>query len=144
MPSLMTDPLRRPPIVTTMAIISCMAGGMALITGLSLAFPGTVFDRIWRLNPRAYAAFARMGRVSGVLLLVLCPIAAATAAGLLRRRRWAWWLALVTFGLNGLGDVASVAVTHDWLKASSGVLIAAVFLSLLLRADTRSFFTQRT
>jgi hypothetical protein len=144
MPGPASDSLRRPAIVTILAIVSCFAGGIALVTGLSLALPGTVLDRIWTLNPRAYAAFARMGSVSGVLLLALCPVAAATAAGLLRRRRWAWWLALATFGVNGLGDMASLVVTHDWLRAGSGVLIAAVFVSLLLRAEVRSYFAQRS
>lgn len=143
MPALTADP-RRPAIVTTIAVFAWMACGIALVTGLSLAYPGTVLDRIWTLNPRAYAAFARMGRLSGVLLLLLCPVAAATAAGLLHRRRWGWWLALVTFGVNGLGDLASLVMTHEWLRAGSGVLIAGVFLSLLLRADVRNYFAQRT
>lgn len=144
MPEPARDPLRRPALVTTLAAVSGIAAAIALVTGLSLADPGTALDRIWRLNPRAWAAFARMGRLSGVLLLILCPVAAATGAGLMGRRRWAWWLALATFGVNGLGDLVNLAMTREWLRAGSGVLIDAVFLSLLLRADVRDYFAQRS
>lgn len=145
MPSAPADPLPpRPAILTTVALFLGIAPIIAFFTGLSLVHSGTDLDRIWRLNPRAYAAFARMGPVSGALLWILCVAAGSTAAGLLRRRRWAWWLALAIFAANGLGDLATLLITHEWLKAGSGVLIAGVFLILLLRADMRNFFALRT
>jgi len=115
---------------------------MALVTGLSLLAPGTPLARIWTLNPRAYAAFARGGSASGVLLLVVSVAAATAARGLLRRRRWAWALALGIFGVNGLGDLVNLALTHDWLRAGAGMLVATLFLALLLHAEVRAFFAE--
>ncbi|HEX4066581.1 MAG TPA: hypothetical protein VHZ09_11220 [Acidobacteriaceae bacterium] len=132
----------RPSAVTLVAVFLSLAATIALVTGLSLLAPGTRLDRIWTLNPRAYAAFARGGLASGVLLLVVCGAAAAAARGLLRRRRWAWALAIGIFGINGLGDLANLALTRAWLKAGAGMLVAALFLALLLRADVRTFFAE--
>ena len=65
---------------------------------------------------------------------------AVAAAGLLRGNRWAWQLAIIVFAMNGLGDVVSLFITRDLLKSGSGVLIAALFLTGLLRRNVRLFF----
>lgn len=133
-----------PAAVIVVAVFLGLAAAVAFVTGFSLLIPGTGIDRIWALNPRAYAAFGRGGRASGVVLLALCVVAAVSAAGLLQRRRWAWGLALGIFGMNGLGDVISLPITHDWLKAGAGVLVAAAFFALLLRSEVRVFFANRS
>jgi hypothetical protein len=76
----------------------------------------------------------------GALLLVVALVAAATAIGLLRGRRWAWLLALATFTVNGLGDLVTLLVVRDWLRGGSGVLIAAGFLFFLQRPRVRAYF----
>lgn len=144
MEALTTDRARRPAVITLVATFSWMAAVVALLTGVSLLFPGTTLDRLWRLNPRAWAAFAHLGRASGGLLLVLCGLAAAAAVGLLRGRRWAWWLALGIFAANALGDAANLVITHAWLRAGSGIMIAGGFLLLLLRAEARRYFVPRS
>jgi pyruvate carboxylase len=58
---------------------------------------------------------------------------AAAGFGLLRGRRWAWWLAIGLFGANGIGDLVSMAISGDRLRSTAGALIAGAFVFLLVR-----------
>jgi hypothetical protein len=106
---------------------------IAVVVALSLLFPYTFLDRIWTLNPAAYAAFHILGKSSGVILLVLGVCTGTTAFGLLRQRRWAWWLAIVLFAANGLGDLTNLLIGGERWKSAAGALIAAAFVFLLMR-----------
>jgi hypothetical protein len=132
----------RPMIVPVAAAFSCMATVLALLIGSSLLISGTLPDRVWNLNPRAHIVFSLHPKAFGSLLLIVALVAAITAVGLLRRRRWAWLLALATFAVNGLGDLVSLLVLRDWLRGGSGVLIAGFFLFLLLRPSVRAYFAR--
>jgi len=131
---------KRPPVLTLIAILLWSATAIATVTGGSLIAPGTLLDGIWKVNRPAYAAFSTHARQSGAILLLAGFAAGAAATGLWRGRRWAWYLAIAIFGINALGDLASLLITRDWLKGGSGVLIDALFLFLLLRPNMRAFF----
>ncbi|MBB5343033.1 hypothetical protein [Tunturibacter empetritectus] len=79
----------RPAAVTVVAISLLAATTIALVTGVTLLFPGTGLDALWQLNERAYSAFTALGTVSGAFLAVLGCVTASAGIGLLRRRRWA-------------------------------------------------------
>jgi len=135
--------MRRPPSVTFTAVIALLAAAIAAVTGFSLAHPGTPLDRIWQLNPPAHAAFAAVGRLSGYLLFGVAAVSLVIALGLLRGRHWAWFLALATFAVNGLGDLANALYPGQRAKAAAGFLVAVLFLVLLLRPRVRAFFIAR-
>ncbi len=130
----------RPAIVSVVAAFSWLATALALLIGSSLLMSGTLPDPVWNLNPRAHVIFSAHAKPFGALLLIVALVAATTAIGLLRRRRWAWLLALATFTVNGIGDLFTLLILRDWLRGGSGVLIAGVFLFLLLRPDVRAYF----
>src|SRR6266550_1920084 len=92
--------------VLAISVILLVSTAIALITGVSLAFPGTFLDRIWALNRGAYIEFVTLGRPAGISLMILGLICAIAAAGLLKRRKWAWWLAVGLFVVNVAGDAA--------------------------------------
>jgi uncharacterized membrane protein (DUF2068 family) len=75
-----------------------------------------------------------------VLLLLVGAVACAAAVGLLRRKKWAWWFAVVLFAMNGSGDVVGLAMTGDWLRSASGVAISGAFLYSLCRRHVRRYF----
>src|SRR5437879_13787601 len=83
----------RPLGVLAISVILLASTAIALITGVSLAFPGTFLDRIWALNRGAYIEFVTLGRPTGISLMILGLICAIAAAGLLKRRKSAGWLA---------------------------------------------------
>lgn len=132
---------KRPAAVPVVAGFLFAAAAIAAVVGCSLLFPGTLLDRLWALNKPGEAAFRALGRISGVLLLLLCAVTLAAALGLLLRRKWAWWLAVVLFAMNAAGDAVGFAVTGDWLRGASGILIASIFLYALTRHPVRRYFT---
>lgn len=134
---------RRPKSISLLAAFLLAAAIIALVTGASLLRPGTALDRLWQLNPRAYGAFALLGCSAAGLLLLLSSITAAAGIGLLRRQRWAWFVAIAVFAANGLGDMISL-FSRDRMKSAAGVLIAGCFLFLLLRPRVRLFFSGRS
>lgn len=136
--------LHRPLSVLIVAAFLFAATAIAVVVATSLLFPGTSLDRIWSLNQPAYAAFHVLGKASGLLLLLLAVGTAAAGAGLLRAAKWAWWLAILLFSINGLGDIITLLTPkRDLLKSGSGVVIAAAFLTCLCRPDVIAFFEKR-
>jgi|SRR5579884_1629311 len=117
---------------------------IAITVAAALIFPGRLLAWLARLNPAGMAAFRAMGRSSGALLLVVGALAAASAAGLLQRKRWAWRLAIALFTVNACGDVVSFFITRDLFRSAAGVAVCAGFLYGLLRKDMRTWFTLTT
>lgn len=124
-------------VLPTIAAMLLLASLVALVTGLALVFPGPVWKPFWDLNPEAYFSFRRIGVASEVFLFSLAFVSGVTAVGLLLHRRWAWWIALLLFAVNGAGDVVSLAHTGDVMRFGSGVLIAGGFVVLLLLPPVR-------
>jgi len=130
----------RPRTIPVVAAFLFAATAIAVVVAISLLFPNPLLDRMWELNKPGAAAFRAMGRVSGLLLLALAVATAAAAIGLLRGKRWAWFLAVAIFAVNGCGDVIGFVTTHDWLRSGSGVAIAAAFVLALTRPRARQYF----
>jgi hypothetical protein len=133
----------RPRTVPIVASFLFAATVIAVVVSVSLLFPNRLLDRLWELNKPGAAAFRAIGRASGLLLLVLGIGTSAAGAGLLRRRRWAWWFAIVLFTVNGCGDVVGLVATGDWLRSGSGIAVAAAFVYALTRPRVRSYFAER-
>jgi uncharacterized membrane protein (DUF2068 family) len=122
-------------LVLLFAIGSCAS----LISAVSLTFPGSFLEPIWRLNPNARAGFARMGSAAIVLMIAVCIACVFTTIGLWLGRRWGYWLAVVMLVMNLCGDVINV-VTGTEPRAIIGIPIAGVILAYLLRKRTRYHF----
>lgn len=125
-----------------MAAFLFAATGIALVGGASLIFPNGLLNRLWELNRPAAALFHAMGPISGALLIVLGIGTAATASGLLHRRKWAWWSAMVLFAIIGCGDLLALVATGDFLRTAFGVAVSATFLYFLTRPRVRRYFRE--
>jgi hypothetical protein len=106
---------------------------------LPLKFVGTVLDRVWALNPRAYNQFSPLGRSVGVPFLILSLALAVAGLGWFKRRRWGWQLAVVVIFTQVLGDFVNV-VRGQQVQGGIGIAIAGALLVYLLRPKTRSAF----
>ncbi len=133
---------QRPKTVPIVAAFLFAASAIAAVVGASLLFPNTLLDRLWELNKPGAAAFRALGRISGILLLLLGAGTSAAAVGLLQRKKWAWWFAVVLFAIDGAGDVVSLIVTGDWFRSATGVVISSAFLYSLSRYRVRRYFKQ--
>src|SRR5260370_18735108 len=83
-------------IVTRVTSVIAFASTIiALVAGLSLLWPGTIFDMLWKLNPAAQTEFVRGGRLVGLLLLCLGIMTRVAGVGLVKGKTWAWGLTLL-------------------------------------------------
>jgi hypothetical protein len=112
---------------------------MASLAATTLLWRGTALDRVWKLNPTAYKQVAPLGRIVGILFLVLGAALITAGIGWFRRRLWGWRLVVVIVSTQVLGDVVN-CVRGDWLRGGTGVIIAGGLLLFLLRSKIRAAF----
>ena len=130
----------RPKTITVVATFLFAASALAVITGTSLLFPNKLLDWLSDLNRPARAGFQALGWISGVLLCALGVATGFAGAGLMRRKKWAWWFSVVLLAINGCGDAVGYFITRDLLKSAAGLLVAGTFLFFLSRSSVRRFF----
>jgi len=112
----------------------------SLLSALSLIFPGSFLEAIWRLNPNARAGFSRIGAWAIVLMVCVCIACTFAAVGLWRSQRWGYWLAVGMLLVNLGGDVVNV-ITGTEPRAAIGIPIVGAILAYLLRKRTRYYFS---
>ncbi|HEV3455662.1 MAG TPA: hypothetical protein VHG32_03840 [Thermoanaerobaculia bacterium] len=129
----------RPGGVSALGIFFAAGAAISLVSAAALLFPGSVLEPMWRLNPRARAAFVSMGPWAPVLLAIVAVACAAAARGLWSGRRWGRRLATTLIAINLIGDAAN-AVSGTEPRALVGIPIAGLLLLFLSTNRVRSFF----
>jgi hypothetical protein len=130
---------KRPVGILIVGIFLLAGTVIAIVTGVSLAHPGTFLDPIWNLNRIAYVQFAFLGKLAGYLLLGIALITGLAGYGLPKARKWAWWMAVSIFAVNGAGDAVNIFIGES-LKGIVGLVIAGCFLFYMFRPATKAFF----
>lgn len=116
---------------------------MAALAGTTLAWRGTVLDRVWILNKAAYRQLSSAGRPVGALFFLLSAILATAAMGWFKRRLWGWGLAVAIISLQVTGDFVNL-VRGDFLRGGAGLTIAGALLLYLLQPKVRATFHSAT
>jgi hypothetical protein len=129
----------KPPGFTAIGIFLYFGATMATLAAVTLLWRGTILDRVWSLNPRAYEQLAPLGATVGILFLLLGMALASAGIGWFRCRLWGWRLATVIIGIQVLGDVVN-CVRGDWSRGSIGAIIASALLWYILRPAVRRTF----
>lgn len=129
----------RPRGITALGVFLVLGCLIALTSAVSLLFPGSFLEPMWRLNPRARTAFSTMGFWAPVLLIVVSTACGATAWGLWRGRRWGHRLAVGGFAVHLLADTANVVLGTE-PRAIVGIPIVALLLFYLFRPRIRRYF----
>lgn len=134
--------VNRPKGVLIVAIVGLIAAILALIIGISIIIPGTPLDVLWTLKNSFPVGFKStfIGIIFGYFLLILGLIMLYIIHGLIKGRKWAWWITIIVFTVNGIGDAVSVAFGDGGVDGISGVLIAAVLLFYLTRPGVKKYF----
>jgi hypothetical protein len=112
---------------------------MASLAATTLLWRSTVLDRVWAFNPTAYKQLVPLGRIVGILFLVLGAALITAGIGWFRRRLWGWRLTVAIMTVQVLGDVVN-CVRGDWLRGGTGVIIAGALLLFLLQPRIRATF----
>jgi len=129
----------RPVGVTALSIFFSAGALIAFTSELSLLWPGSPLEPIWRINPRAREGFASMGSWAPPLLAGVCIACASSALGLWRARRWGHRLAIVVLSINLIGDAINAVFGRE-PRAAIGVPIAGLLIAYLLSERVRRFF----
>ncbi len=129
----------RPIGITALSIFFSFGATMSFISFVSLLFPGSFLEPMWRLNPRAREGFASIGAWAIVLMFVVFVGCASAAVGLWRGARWGYWIALALLAINMLGDIVNV-VTGTEPRAAVGIPIVIVILAFMMTKRMRRFF----
>jgi len=128
-----------PPGFKVIGLFLLFGALMAGLAATTLLWRGTALDRIWTLNPTAYAQLAPLGRFIGILFLLLSAALACAGIGWLRLRLWGWRLAVVIIATQVLGAVFNV-IRGDFLGGGIGVTLAAGLLLYILHPRIRAAF----
>jgi len=130
---------RLPRGFTAVGIFLLFGAVMASLAATTLAWGGTVLDRLWAVNPRAYNHLAPYGKTMGIPFLLLGIILAFSGAGWLKRRVWGWRLAIVIIVTQVLGTFVT-ALMGGVTKGIVGGIISGALLFYLLRPAVRATF----
>jgi hypothetical protein len=130
---------RRPGGIAALSVFFGAGAAISLTSAVSLLFPGGFLEPMWRLNPRAHAAFGGMGPWAPALLAGVGAACASAALGLWRGERWGHRLAIVLIAVNLAGDLINVALGIE-PRALVGVPVAVLILVFLCSARVRQFF----
>ena len=126
-------------VFTAVGVFLLFGMSMAGLAGTTLVWRGTVFDRLWALNPAAYAQLTPLGRFVGVAFLLLAVALGAAGVGWFQRRLWGWRLAVAIIAIQAIGDLMNL-LRGDFVRGSIGILAAGALLVYLLRRDVKGMF----
>jgi hypothetical protein len=129
----------RPFGITALSIFFLLGAVISFTVFVSLLFPGSFLEPIWRLNPRAHEAFARVGAWAIILMGVVCLSCVLAALGLWRGTRWGYRVSLALLVFNMLGDILNVILGTE-PGAIVGIPIVVSLLTYLLSRRVRRFF----
>lgn len=133
----------RPLGITLIAIILFLAGATAFMVGISALIHGTPLDALWTMNssfpPGFQLTFA--GMAFGVFIIILGLVILYTGWGLLKGHKWAWWMAVIIFSINGISNIARIAL-GGIIEGIFGILVAAGFVYYLTRPKVKEFFIE--
>lgn len=138
-----TESKIRPRTITALSIFFLVGAVLSFTSSVSLLFPGSFLESMWRLNPRAHDSLTRIGPWAVVLLFAVSVSCATAAIGLWRGSRWGHRVAVSLIVINLVADVANV-ISGTEPRAIVGVPVAAAILAYLMRGRVRQFFKQST
>ena len=132
----------RPFVVTFLIILFVIGAAASLISLISLSFPASFLEVVWRINPHAREGLARIGGWSIALMSAVFVACLLATIGLWGRLRWGYWLAITMLSINLVGSIINVASGTE-ARAVVGIPIVFVLLVYLLRNKTRDYFVPR-
>lgn len=129
----------RPIGITALSVFFLFGAAASFLSFVSLLFPGSFLEPMWRLNPRAREGFAGIGAWAVVLMCVVSVACGLASIGLWRGTRWGYWMAVALLCVNLLGDITNVLLGIE-PRAVVGIPIVLAILIFLMSRRVRRFF----
>ena len=129
----------RPVGVTALSIFFIAATAITVVASISLLFPDSFLEPMWRVNPRGREGLGAIGVWAVVLFFVVGSACALAAIGLWRGIRWGYAMAIIVLSINLLGDLFNV-ISGTEPRAAIGIPIVIVILVYLMSQRVRVFF----
>ena len=137
---------RRPTGITFLAIVYLVLGLFSLLwSGLVFGIGGLSAATGWLFGQEAIQSMGGASLWSGLLGLISAVVQIVTAIGLLRMKRWAWVLALISAGLTllqGLMGLFSGGL-FGFLCGALWLIVPAAIFFYLLKPSVRAAFTEK-
>ena len=125
--------------ITALSIFFLAGAAISLLASLSLRYPDSFLESMWRLNPHAHENLLSLGRWAVLLLAIVSVFCASAAIGLWGGSRWGHWLAIGLIATNLIADITNVILGTE-PRAIVGIPIAGGILLYLLSKKVRSSF----
>ena len=124
---------RKRSLGTVLLVLFFAAGALiCLVTMLTLTFPGSFLELIWRFKPEAPVQFQEIGRGVSIALMATVGVACGLSAiGLARNAQWGRRLAIAVLAVNLIGDSLNALLRHD-PKTLIGLPIGGLMIWYLL------------
>jgi len=131
--------IKRPPGISALSFFFGFGTMMSGLAALSLAFPGSAWQRMWSLNPRGHEGLAALGLIGIWLMTAVSVACLAAALGLWRGRPWGRQLAAIILVVNAAGDLLNAVLARDQ-RTLIGLPVAGAILYYLRTDRVRAFF----
>jgi hypothetical protein len=123
-------------IYLILGILSLLWSGIVLGIGGLSSFFGSIFGM------ENVLSFGSTSAWSGYVGIITAVVQIIVAFGLASMKKWAWVLAIIAVGLTILQGAAGIFAggTFVFICGSLGLILPAIILFYLLRADIRAAF----
>jgi hypothetical protein len=128
----------RPKGILIIGLFLLVAPVILVASAISLLVPGTVLDQMWVVNETGYRQMLPFRGFVGIGFLALGVVIGLAGVGLLNGRKWGWWLTVIVFAVNGMGDAVRFLM-GDFLGGSIGLVVVALLLVYLTRPKVKDF-----
>jgi hypothetical protein len=109
------------------------------LVDITLVYPGTALDQMWKINPAASRELTPYGKSAGFLCFGVSPLLAISGGGILYSRRWGYYGSLFLIGANGLRDAANI-LRGEYVRGLPGIFFAGLFFLYLLSPRVKDYF----
>jgi isoprenylcysteine carboxyl methyltransferase (ICMT) family protein YpbQ len=133
----------RPVGILIIGLFLLVAPLILVVSAISLLVPGTWLDQIWVVNETGYNQMLPYRGLVATGFLALSVVIGLAGIGLLSGRKWGWWLTIIVFAANAIGDAVRF-LTGDILGGSVGLVVVGLLLLYLTRPKVKDFFRKMT
>ncbi len=131
----------RPRRITALSIFFAAGTIISSISAISLLFPKSFLQPMWKLNPRALEAFHHIGFWAIVLMFVVSISCGLAAYGLWFGKLWGYRIAIGMLITNLIGDIYNFGSGIE-PRAFIGIPIVILILFFIMKPEIKEYFSK--